>query len=59
VLADPNKWQWMFKLPQADMLRYGASVAGALLVLLAGKYVVSRREGQNSQGAGKPSSHAA
>ena len=43
VFANPDKWQWMVKLPQTDLIRYGASVAGALLVLAAGKFVLSRR----------------
>ncbi|MDZ4101038.1 MAG: TerC family protein, partial [Hydrogenophaga sp.] len=38
VLANPDKWQWMLKLPQNDMIKYGASVAGALIVLVIGKY---------------------
>lgn len=33
----------MVKLPQTDMLKYGASVFGALLVLALGKYIASRR----------------
>ena len=43
ALANPDKWQWMFKLAQTDTLKYAASVAGALLVLAVGKYIVSRR----------------
>ncbi len=43
VLANPDKWQWMLKLPQNDMIKYGASVAGALIVLVIGKYVASRQ----------------
>ncbi|MFN7120457.1 MAG: TerC family protein [Hydrogenophaga sp.] len=43
VLANPDKWQWMLKLPQNDMVKYGASVAGALIVLVIGKYVASRQ----------------
>ena len=43
VFANPDKWQWMVKLPQTDLIRYGASVAGALLVLAAGKFIMSRR----------------
>ena len=44
VLANPDKWQWMLKLPQNDTIKYGASVAGALLVLAIGKYVASRQD---------------
>ena len=43
ALANPDKWQWMLKMPVdsvtgevTDVVKYGASVAGALLVLLAG-----------------------
>jgi hypothetical protein len=31
------------KLPQSDVVRYAAGVIGALLVLLIGKWVASRR----------------
>ncbi|MGD9775222.1 TerC family protein [Diaphorobacter sp.] len=44
ALANPDKWQWMFKLEQSDTLKYAASVAGALLVLAVGKAIVARRE---------------
>ncbi|GAB3365526.1 MULTISPECIES: TerC family protein [Giesbergeria] len=43
ALADPDKWQWMLKLPQSDTLKYAASVAGALLVLGLGKLILARR----------------
>ena len=43
VMANPDKWQWMLKLPQNDMVKYGASIAGALIVLVIGKYVASRQ----------------
>lgn len=59
VLANPDKWQWMLKLPQSDVLRYGASVAGALLVLAIGKYISSRRSTVAEASSGKPSSHTA
>ncbi|MFO6420416.1 TerC family protein [Hylemonella sp. W303a] len=60
AFANPDKWQWVFKLPQSDVLKYGASVAGALLVLLIGKYVAARRGGPVTHTAsGKPSSHTA
>ncbi len=51
VLANPDKWQWMPKLAQTDMLRYAASVAGALLVLVVGKAMAARNKGG-------PASHA-
>ena len=43
IFANPDKWQWMFKLPQSDALQYTANVTGALLVLGLGKWIVSRR----------------
>jgi len=43
ALANPDKWQWMLKLPQTDVVKYGASVAGALLVLVIGKAIASRK----------------
>ena len=49
ALANPDKWQWMLKMPLdasgdvLDTVKYGASVAGALLVLAAGKFILSRR----------------
>ena len=43
VFANPDKWQWMFKIAQTDTIRYAASVAGALLVLLAGRAILARR----------------
>eukprot|EP01034_Spumella_vulgaris_P044435 gene44435-55261_t len=43
VFANLDKWQWMLKLPQSDVVKYGASVAGALIVLAVGKFIVSRR----------------
>ncbi|MBY0410727.1 MAG: TerC family protein [Burkholderiaceae bacterium] len=50
VFANHDKWQWMLKLPLdatsnevLDVIKYGASVAGALLVLGLGKFIMSRR----------------
>lgn len=43
IFANPDKWEWMLKLPQTAVLKYAASVAGALLVLGIGKWVMSRR----------------
>ena len=48
VFANTDKWLWMVKLPQSDMLKYGASVAGALIVLALGKFVASRRVSANA-----------
>ncbi|MFN7154985.1 MAG: TerC family protein [Acidovorax sp.] len=45
VFANPDKWQWMFKIAQTDVIRYGASVAGAVLVFAIGKAVLARRAG--------------
>ncbi|MCW5256528.1 TerC family protein [Verminephrobacter aporrectodeae subsp. tuberculatae] len=59
VLTDPGKWQWMLKLPLngasgavSGPIKYGASVAGALLVLLAGKIILARRAGAESAADG-------
>ncbi len=59
ALANPDKWQWMLKMPVdsvtgevTDVVKYGASVAGALLVLLAGKIILSRRASSGSAPAG-------
>ncbi|KTT18779.1 TerC family protein [Pseudacidovorax intermedius] len=46
VFANPDRWQWMLKLPQTDALKYGAQIAGALLVLAIGKAVLARRAKQ-------------
>jgi YjbE family integral membrane protein len=43
VLANPDKWQWMVKVAQTDTIRYAASVAGALLVLVVGKTLAARK----------------
>jgi len=52
IFANPDKWQWMVKLPQDAMWKYAASVVGALLVLAIGKWVVSRRpQGAAAHGA--------
>lgn len=50
AIADPANMPWMFKLEQSDMLKYAASVVGALMVLAIGKYVASR-QGSNSGAA--------
>ena len=51
VFANHDKWQWMLKMPLEAtggevlaMVKYGASVAGALLVLAAGKAILARRK---------------
>lgn len=43
ALANPDKWEWMLKLPQTDVYKYGASVAGALVVLFVGKALANRK----------------
>lgn len=43
VFANTEKWLWMPKLEQTTALKYGAQIAGALLVLVIGKFVASRR----------------
>lgn len=43
AFANPDKWQWMLKIPQTDAVRYGACVVGALLVLVIGKFIASSR----------------
>ena len=59
ALANPDKWQWMLKMPVdsvtgevTDVVKYGASVAGALLVLLAGKIILARRASAGFASAG-------
>ena len=43
AVANPDKWQWVPKLAQTDAIKYGAGVAGALLVLVLGKWIASRK----------------
>jgi YjbE family integral membrane protein len=43
AVANLDKWTWMFKVPQTDLIKYGAGIAGALLVLALGKWIASRR----------------
>lgn len=42
VLARTDEWVWMVKVPQTDVVRYGAAVAGALVVLVLGKWLAAR-----------------
>ena len=42
VFANPEQWQWMAKIPQTSVVKYGAAVAGALLVLVIGKALASK-----------------
>ena len=48
AFANPDQWNWMFKLPQTDAVRYGAAVAGALLVLAVGKKLAARQAPQQA-----------
>ena len=43
ALANPDKRQWMFKVPQNPTIHYAAAVAGALLVLVIGKALAARK----------------
>jgi YjbE family integral membrane protein len=43
AVADPAKWQWVPKVAQTDTVKYAAGVAGALLVLVLGKWLASRK----------------
>ena len=43
VFANPEQWQWMLKIPQSSLVKYGAAVAGALLVLVIGKTLASKQ----------------
>jgi len=42
ALADPAAWTWVPKLPQSELVKYAAGIAGALLVLAWGKWVAGR-----------------
>jgi YjbE family integral membrane protein len=43
ALANPDVMPQLPKIVASDLLRYGAGVAGALLVLMLGKWIASRR----------------
>jgi YjbE family integral membrane protein len=48
LISDPavvrlDAWTWVPKVPQTDTVKYAAGIAGALLVLIIGKWVASRR----------------
>ena len=43
AVANPDHWQWVPKLPQTDTVKYGAGIAGALLVLVLGKWIAARQ----------------
>ena len=44
VFVSTEQWQWVPKLTPSDAFKHGASVAGALLVLLIGKWLQARRK---------------
>ena len=43
AVANPEGWTWVPKLPQTDVMRYAAGLAGALLVLAWGRLAARRR----------------
>ncbi|HMM84949.1 TerC family protein [Azohydromonas sp.] len=43
AVVSPDAWTWVPKVPQTDVVKYAAGVAGALLVLGWGKWIASRR----------------
>jgi YjbE family integral membrane protein len=43
VVADPERWTSVPKLPQTSAVKYAASALGALLVLGVGKWLAARR----------------
>ena len=43
AVANPAQWAWVPKLAQTDAVKYGAGLAGALLVLAWGKWAAARR----------------
>jgi YjbE family integral membrane protein len=46
ALSNTAAWTWVPKVPQDDMVRYAAGVAGALLVLVIGKWMAMRQARQ-------------
>ncbi len=42
AVATVQEWTWFPKLPQTDMVRYGAGIAGALAVLAIGRLLAAR-----------------
>jgi len=43
AVVDAARWTWVPKLPQTEPMRWAAGVAGALLVLVLGRWLASRR----------------
>ena len=42
AVANAQEWTWFPKVPQTDLVRYGAGVVGALLVLAIGRSMAAR-----------------
>lgn len=42
AVVNPDAWTWVPKIPQTDLVKYGAGIAGALLVLAWGKLAARR-----------------
>jgi YjbE family integral membrane protein len=42
AVAKPEQWTWMFKVPQTDVVKYAAGIAGALLVLAWGTWAARK-----------------
>lgn len=51
AIAKPDDWTWMPKVPQNDVIKYGAGIAGALLVLALGKWFAARHKPVEGAGA--------
>ena len=51
AVARPDAWTWVPKLPQTDIVKYGAGIAGALLVLAWGKWAGARRRPHSAPAA--------
>lgn len=43
AVVNPDAWTWVPKLPQTDVVKYAAGIAGALLVLAWGKVAAARQ----------------
>ncbi|RZL58028.1 MAG: TerC family protein [Variovorax sp.] len=57
LISDPavvrlDAWTWVPKIPQTDTVKYAAGIIGALLVLVIGKLVASRRPKAEHPAAG-------
>jgi len=43
VFANTEQWMWMAKIPQLSAVKYGAAIAGSLLVLAIGKALAGKQ----------------